>query len=81
MWLHVQKAPGSHVIIQNRANIAIPENVIEYAATIAASHSKLKNDSKVNIDYCNVKYVKKHPSNKPGLVTYTNFSTITVKPM
>ena len=81
MWLHVQKAPGSHVIIQNSTNTNIPENVIEYAATIAASHSKLKHDSKVNIDYCNVKYVKKHPSNKPGLVTYTNFSTITVKPM
>lgn len=81
IWLHVQKAPGSHVIIQNRTNVTVPENVIEYAASLAASFSKLKNNSKVNIDYCDVKYVKKHPSNKPGLVIYTNFSTITVKPM
>ena len=81
IWLHVQKAPGSHVIIQNRTNVTVPENVIEYAASLAASFSKLKNNSKVNIDYCDVKYVKKHPSNKPGLVIYTHFSTITVKPM
>lgn len=81
IWLHVQKAPGSHIVIKNIAGNEIADNIIVYAATLAASNSKLKNDSKVNVDYCDVKYVKKHPSNKPGLVIYTNFSTITVKPI
>lgn len=80
IWLHVQKSPGSHVVIKNGNNQNIPNTVIEYCASLAASHSKLKNDSKVNVDYCDVKYVKKHPINKPGLVIYTNFSTVTVIP-
>ncbi len=80
IWLHVQNAPGSHVVIKNVSNSNIPNDVIEYSAKLAALYSKLKNNNKVNVDYCDIKYVKKHPVNKPGLVIYTNFSTVTVVP-
>lgn len=81
IWLHAQKIPGSHVIIQNPNNITISADIIAYAGSLAAFHSKAKNNNKVNIDYCNVKYVKKHPSNKPGMVIYANFNTIYVSPL
>ena len=32
------------------------------------------------IDYTMVKYVKKIPGGKPGMVTYTNYKTVFVKP-
>ncbi|MDD4066520.1 MAG: NFACT RNA binding domain-containing protein [Clostridia bacterium] len=81
IWLHAQKIPGSHVIIQNPDNSIISDNIIEYAGSLAAFYSKAKNNNKVNIDFCNIKYVKKHPSNKPGMVIYTNFNTIYVSPI
>ncbi|MEO1451441.1 MAG: NFACT RNA binding domain-containing protein, partial [Bacteroidota bacterium] len=42
LWLHVKDVPGSHVIIRQRAGQSIPEDVLEYAASLAAFYSKRK---------------------------------------
>lgn len=78
LWLHAKDIPGSHVIIKGESE---PDNeVIEYAASIAAFFSKASSDSKVNVDYTLKKYVKKVPGSKPGFVTYNNQKTVTVTP-
>lgn len=78
LWLHAKDIPGSHVIIKGETE---PDNeVIEYAASIAAFFSKASSDSKVNVDYTFKKYVKKVPGSKPGFVTYTNQKTVAVTP-
>jgi len=79
IWLHAKNIPGSHTIIKSNG-IEIPDDVIVYAASFAAKHSKAKNSPKVDIDYTFVKYVKKIPGAKPGMVTYTNFKTVYVEP-
>ncbi len=82
IWFHVKNAPGSHTIL--RLN-NIPINNVSYetlnlVASLAAYHSKLKNSSKVEVDYTQVKNVKKIPGAKPGMVTYDNYKTLYVEP-
>lgn len=79
IWMHIQKMPGSHVIIANNGS-EVPATTIEDAAILAAYYSKGKNSSHVNIDYTERKNVKKYKGAKAGLVIYDNFKTINVSP-
>ncbi|MCL2611239.1 MAG: NFACT family protein, partial [Defluviitaleaceae bacterium] len=80
IWLHTKDIPGSHVIIKTE-NKKVSEATIEYAASLAALYSKEKNSSLVAVDYCLKKYVKKPNGAKLGMVIYTDFKTVFVKPM
>ena len=75
-WFHTKEIHGSHVILKTIPNEVVTENIIYEAARLATIHSKAKGSSNIPVDYCLVKYVKKLPGNKPGLVTYTNNKTI-----
>ncbi len=90
LWLHVQKTPGTHVIV--RANHqAIPDKTLEEAAQIAAWFSKAAMaeqsgarhedlSAKVAVDYCPVGHVKKPAGARPGMVIYEHYQTIMVVP-
>lgn len=80
LWFHVKNAPGSHTILKVNNETVIPTDVLEFAASLAAYYSKLKNSSKVEIDFTEVKNVKKIPGAKPGMVIYENYKTIYIKP-
>ena len=77
MWLHAKNIPGSHVII---ASNNIPDSTLIEAAEIAAFYSKGKNSPKVDVDYTEVKNLKKPNGSKPGFVIYHTNWTITVEP-
>ena len=79
IWLHVQKMPGSHVIIK-KDNNDIPNTTLEEAAILAAYYSKARNCNNVSVDYTMKKNVKKQPNSKPGMVVYDNYKTINVNP-
>lgn len=79
LWLHVQKIPGSHVIIRSNTNKITDQTLLE-AATLAAYYSKARNLSKVAVDYTERKHVRKPSGAKPGFVFYENFKTIIVDP-
>ena len=53
---------------------------IEEAAAIAAYFSDGRASSRVPVDYTLIKYVKKPGGAKPGMVIYTDYKTINVKP-
>lgn len=74
-WLHTKNIHGSHVIIRSND---VPDDVLFYAAQIAAKHSQAKNSSRVEVDYTLVKYVHKESGSKPGMVVYTDYKTIIV---
>jgi len=80
LWFHTQGLPGSHVILK-LDNKEPSERVIEYAAALAAKHSKASQSSKVAVDYTEVKNVWKPKRAKPGFVLYKNFKTIVVNPL
>ena len=79
LWLHTQGIPGSHVIVVSQGR-EIPESTIYEAALLAAHHSKGKDSAQVPVDYCPVRYVKKPNGAKPGMVIFTNYQTLYVKP-
>ncbi|MDO5716600.1 MAG: NFACT RNA binding domain-containing protein [Tissierellia bacterium] len=77
LWFHVRNEPGTHVILRS-GNQEAKDIDIQFAATICAKYSG--KTAKCDIDYTEVKNVKKIKGQKPGLVTYENFKTITVSP-
>ena len=79
VWLHAKNVPGSHTIIVRNGR-DVTDTAIEEAAKVAAYYSKMSKQSLASIDYTMVKYVKKIPGAKPGMVNYTNFKTVFVKP-
>lgn len=79
IWLHTQNITGSHVIIITNGKIP-PDSTIEEAAIIAAYHSKAKNSSQVPVDYTLARHVKKPNGAKPGMVVFTNNTTVYVQP-
>ncbi len=79
LWIHTQKTHGSHVIVFAEGR-EIPENVVEIACEIAAFYSIGANATKQECDYTFRRNLKRHPSNKPGMVLYTTYKTAYVTP-
>ena len=79
MWLHTKDFHSSHVIIETNGK-PVPDEVLLFAAEICAYNSKARGGTKVPVDYCLKKYVKKPPKSAPGKVIYTDFKTILVTP-
>ena len=76
LWFHVKNYPGSHVLLKYKG-IDFSDYAVLKAAEYAGYFSKDSND-KITIDYTPIKFVKKIPGGKPGMVTYTNYKTIIV---
>ena len=79
LWLHVQKAHGSHVIIAS-AGADVPDRTITEAAELAAWFSQARQGRNVPVDLCPVRQVKKPAGAKPGMVVYENYRTVYVNP-
>lgn len=79
IWLHAHGFPGSHVIIRNPNRREIPADVLGQAATLAARHSRARNEGRVEVAYCARKFVRKPSGARPGLVTISEFRTATIK--
>ncbi len=79
LWLHAHGVPGSHVIVRTGGR-AVPPEVLEAAAGLAAWHSSARHDARVLVDWTARKYVRKVRGAPPGLVTYTHEQTLRVEP-
>ena len=79
LWLHTKNYHSAHVIIETKGD-AIPNKIIEVASEICAYYSDASSGSKVPVDYCLKKFVKKPPQAKPGSVIYTDYKTCYVNP-
>lgn len=75
LWFHTQNIPSSHVILKCEN---ITDELVLKAARITAEHSKAKDSSKVVVDYCPIKNVKKPRNAKAGFVVYNDYKTIIV---
>lgn len=79
IWFHAHEIPGAHVILKVEGKTT-NEEIIEYAASLAAGYSKGRFSGNVPVDYTKIKYVSKPKGAKPGLVIYKNYKTLVVKP-
>jgi predicted ribosome quality control (RQC) complex YloA/Tae2 family protein len=80
LWFHVKNSPGSHVVLRFGEK-PFPNTVIEYAAGAAAYFSSVNKGTLVEVDYTEIRNVKKPPGGKPGMVIYDKYSTAYVKPL
>lgn len=80
IWFHTKDIHGSHLILVTNGK-EISQELINKCAGIAAFYSKAKDSSNVPVDYTLVKYVKKPSGAKPGMVIYTNYTTVNVQPI
>jgi predicted ribosome quality control (RQC) complex YloA/Tae2 family protein len=79
IWLHVQKIPGSHVLI--KTTLAEPEpEALETAVQLAAYFSKARSGSQVPVDCVPRRFLKKPSGAKPGFVIFTNQKTVYTTP-
>lgn len=79
-WFHVKNVPGSHVVLKE-APYPPPDQDLEEAAFLAAYFSKGRDSGAVDVDYTEVRHVRRRPGGKPGSVFYENYETITVNPL
>jgi len=75
IWFHVQKAPGSHVILSLNDNEPSDEDY-EYAAGLAVWFSSVRERGTAEVDYTLVRNLKKPPASNPGFVIYHVYKTI-----
>jgi predicted ribosome quality control (RQC) complex YloA/Tae2 family protein len=67
MWLHARGVTGSHVIVRFKTK-TWPEEVLQYAAVLAAKNSKAQHQSIVPVIASERKYVSKGKKLAPGEV-------------
>ncbi|MBI1278477.1 MAG: DUF814 domain-containing protein [Anaerolineaceae bacterium] len=79
LWLHARGVPGAHVVIKFDGR-AVPQSLIEFAASVAAYYSSRRTDGKVEVDVTRCLYVKKIKGAAQGMVTYKNEETYSVAP-
>ena len=81
VWFHVRGAPGSHVVLRQQPGAVASDEDMQFAADLAAFHSKLRNDGKVPVSYTSPKNVRK-PSgvSRLGMVTITKEEVMVGRP-
>ncbi len=80
IWFHAQKAPGSHVILSLEGKEPT-DTAMEFAASLAAYFSSVKDRGTVEVDYTKVRNLKKPPASRPGFVIYHIYNTVYIKPI
>ena len=81
VWFHVRGAPGSHVVLRQQPGTTASDEDMQFAADLAAFHSKSRNDGKVQVSYTSPKNVRK-PSgvSRLGMVTISSEKVWVARP-
>ncbi len=80
LWFHVKDGTGSHVIVIKQGKEKLPEEVKEFAASLAAYHSKSKHSKWVLVRYTPRKYLRKAKRLARGQVLVDREETMLVSP-
>ena len=81
IWFHARNVPSAHVLLRLDGGRELTEEIINQCASVAAGLSKMKNQSRVEVDYTLRKYVNKPKNTPAGFVIYKRFKTVSVRPM
>jgi predicted ribosome quality control (RQC) complex YloA/Tae2 family protein len=85
LWLHAHEIPGAHVVVRGAKGrealfAAEREDILFFAASLAAAHSSAKDANSVQVDYTERRYVRSVPGPAVALVTYANPGTVRADP-
>jgi len=80
-WLHARGVPGSHVIVRWRQPGQEEDDAaIGAAAALAAHYSSARTSASAEVDVTRRRHVRKIKGAGPGMVTYRNERTVSVRP-
>lgn len=79
-WFHTRDCPGAYVFVKCPKAHTIPLEVMLDAANLAALYSKQKNNSKVNLYYTQVKFLRRVKNGPLGLVLPSQEKNLTIEP-
>ena len=78
IWFHTQDIQGSHLIL--RLNVEPDDMILSKVAQYAAYFSKVRETSKVPVDYTYIKNIKKPPGSPLGFVIFNTHQSMIVEP-
>lgn len=71
LWLHVRDYHGGYVFIKAQKNKTVPLDILLDAGNLAVYYSKARNNTKVDLYYTQVKYLRRAKDGPKGLVIPT----------
>ena len=80
LWFHAADYPGSHVILRNPSRQPVPPNAIVEAAQLAAKFCQAHTEARLDVNYCERKFVTKPKGFAPGQVRLSSHKTVLVEP-
>ena len=80
LWLHVRDFPGGYVFIKARKGKTVPLDILLDAANLAVYYSKARTNTKVDLYYTHVKYLRRAKNGPKGLVIPTQEKNLCITP-
>lgn len=80
LWFHSQEIPGSHVLLRLEPGAVPDERDLQFAADVAAYHSRANQSDQVPVIYTRPRNVYKPRGAKPGMAIYKQETVIWGKP-
>jgi len=79
-WFHVDKVPGSHVVLRAKPNEEPSRETLRQAAAIAAYYSKARSAGITPVHWTRARYVTKPRGAKTGTVSVARGKVLKVRP-
>ncbi|MCQ2576294.1 MAG: NFACT RNA binding domain-containing protein [Treponema sp.] len=80
LWLHVRDFPGGYVFVKAQKNKTVPLDILLDAANLAVYYSKARKNTKVDLYYTHVKYLRRAKNGPKGLVIPTQEKNLCITP-
>lgn len=80
LWLHVRDFPGGYVFIKAQKGKTVPLEILLDAANLAVYYSKARKNTKVDLYYTHVKYLRRAKNGPKGLVIPTQEKNLCITP-
>ena len=80
LWLHTRDFPGGYVFVKARKGKTVPLEILLDAGNLAVYYSKARNNTKVDLYYTHVKYLRRAKNCPKGLVLPTQEKNLCITP-
>jgi len=80
LWFHAQEIPGAHVLLRLDPGAAPDDRDLQFAADLAAFHSRARQSDAVPVVYTSPKHLYKPKGAKPGMVIYQQQTVLWGRP-
>ena len=80
LWLHVRDFPGGYVFVKAQKNKTVPLDILLDAANLAVYYSKARKNTKVDLYYTHVKWLRRAKNGPKGLVIPTQEKNLCITP-